>query len=100
PPPTWFPGMTKPGALGTQPLTGDLIREGITGIAGHVAEPYLNATIRPQILFPAYLSGFNLAESFYLAMPYLSWQTVVIGDPLCAPLRRTEISTEDVDARL
>jgi tetratricopeptide (TPR) repeat protein len=24
-------------------------------------------------------------ESYYLAMPYLSWQTVVVGDPLCAP---------------
>jgi tetratricopeptide (TPR) repeat protein len=68
-----------------QSLTGDLIREGVTGVAGHVAEPYLEAAIRPQVLFPAYFSGFNLAESFYLAMPYLSWQTIVIGDPLCSP---------------
>ena len=68
-----------------QSLTGDLIREGATGVAGHVAEPFLDAAVRPQVLFPAYISGFNLAESFYLAMPYLSWQTVVIGDPLCAP---------------
>ncbi|MFN8065233.1 MAG: TIGR03790 family protein [Vicinamibacterales bacterium] len=70
-----------------QSIIGDLIRDGITGVAGHVAEPYLNATIRPDILFPAYLWGFNLAESFYMAMPNLSWQTVVIGDPLCAPFR-------------
>ena len=34
-----------------------------------------------------------LAESFYLAMPYVSWQTVVIGDPLCAPFRKAPIST-------
>jgi uncharacterized protein (TIGR03790 family) len=72
-----------------QSLAGDLIRAGITGVAGHVAEPYLDATIRPEILFPAYASGFNLAESFYLAMPYLSWQTVVVGDPLCTPFPRT-----------
>ena len=72
-----------------QSLAGDLIRAGITGVAGHVAEPYLDATIRPDILFPAYASGFNLAESFYLAMPYLSWQTVVVGDPLCTPFPRT-----------
>ena len=26
----------------------------------------------------------NLAESFYLAMPNVSWQTIVVGDPLCA----------------
>jgi Tfp pilus assembly protein PilF len=64
---------------------GDLVREGITGVSANVAEPLLDAIVRPQILFPAYLSGFNLAESFYLATPYLSWQGIVIGDPLCAP---------------
>jgi uncharacterized protein (TIGR03790 family) len=72
-----------------QSLAGDLIRAGITGVAGHVAEPYLDATIRPEILFPAYASGFNLVESFYLAMPYVSWQTIVVGDPLCTPFPRT-----------
>ena len=71
-----------------QSLAGDLIREGVTGIAAHVAEPYLDATIRPQILFPAYAAGFNLAESYYLAMSSVSWQTVVVGDPLCAPFRQ------------
>jgi uncharacterized protein (TIGR03790 family) len=68
-----------------QSLAGDFIRDGVTGVAGHVSEPYLDATIRPNILFPAYLSGASAVEAFYLAMPYLSWQTVVIGDPLCSP---------------
>jgi uncharacterized protein (TIGR03790 family) len=80
-----------------QSLAGDLIREGVTGVAGHVAEPYLDATIRPNILFPAYLSGFNLAESFYLAMPYVSWQTVIVGDPLCAPFPRKTLQPSDID---
>ena len=40
------------------------------------------------MLFPAYLAGFNLIESFYLAIPHLSWQTIVVGDPLCAPFPR------------
>jgi uncharacterized protein (TIGR03790 family) len=65
-----------------QSLAGDLIRQGVTGVSAHVAEPYLDATIRPDILFPAYLSGFTLGEAFYLAMPSLSWQTVIAGDPL------------------
>ncbi len=86
-----------------QSLTGDLIREGVTGVAGHVAEPYLDAAIRPQILFPAYVSGFNLIESFYLAMPFLSWQTVVLGDPLCAPFPRQagagEVPIPTIDPR-
>lgn len=81
-----------------QSLAGDWIHDGITGIAGHVAEPYLEATIRPHILFPAYLSGFNLIESYYLAMPYLSWQTVVVGDPLCAPFRTVPLTSREIDA--
>lgn len=81
-----------------QSLVGDLIREGITGVAGHVAEPYLDSTIRPDVLFPAYLSGFNLVESFYLAMPALSWQTVVVGDPLCSPFgSRTSRTLSEAD---
>ena len=80
-----------------QSLAGDLIREGVTGVAAHVEEPFLDATIRPDILFPAYVAGFNLAESFYLAMPYLSWQTVVVGDPLCAPFPRQALPPTDID---
>ena len=90
PPADWtFSGPNGgPGFKGSfQSLAGDLIRDGITGTAANVAEPYLDATARPQVLFPAYLAGFNLAESFYLALPYLSWQTVVVGDPLCAPFK-------------
>ena len=81
-----------------QSLAGDLIREGVTGVAAHVEEPYLDASIRPDILFPAYLSGFNLAESFYLAMPSLSWRTVVVGDPLCAPFPRKALQPSEIDA--
>lgn len=99
PPPTWAIGNWRDPRTffegSPQSLTGDLIREGATGVSGHVAEPYLDATIRPQILFPAYASGLNLAESFYLAMPYLSWQNVVIGDPLCAPFRSNNLPEEE-----
>jgi uncharacterized protein (TIGR03790 family) len=87
---TWYGGSP-------QSLTGDLIREGATGVAGHVAEPYLQSTIRPEILFPAYVSGFNLVEAFYLAMPHLSWQTIVVGDPLCAPFPRKVLTRADIE---
>jgi uncharacterized protein (TIGR03790 family) len=62
----------------------DYIAEGASGVSGAVDEPYLAFTTRPNLLFPAYLSGRNLAESFFLAMPALSWQFIVIGDPLCS----------------
>ena len=98
PPASWLPGNDADKFAGTpQSLIGDFIHAGVTGTAGHVDEPYLDGTIRPDILFPAYLSGANLAEAFYAAMPYLSWQTIVIGDPLCAPFRRTPLTELQID---
>jgi uncharacterized protein (TIGR03790 family) len=66
-----------------QTLSADYIHEGASGCSGHVYEPYLAATPHPQYLFPAYFSGRNLAESYYLSIPGLSWQNIVVGDPLC-----------------
>ena len=67
-----------------QTLTADYILEGATGASGHVAEPYLIYTPHPDFLLPAYFSGRNLAESYYLSIPVLSWQNIVVGDPLCS----------------
>jgi len=67
-----------------QTLTADYIHDGATGASGHVYEPYLQFTPRPDILLPAYYHGRNLAESYYLAIPLLSWMNIVIGDPLCS----------------
>ena len=104
PPPAWMPlnlnDQSTWFAGSPQSLTGDLIREGITGAAGQVSEPYLQSAVRPDILFPAYLAGFNLVEAFYLAIPHLSWQTVVIGDPLCAPFARRPLARSDIDGGL
>ena len=95
PPESWVPGA-RPGA-DSESLAADLIREGATGVVANLSEPYLDATARPQIFFPAYLSGFNLAESFYLSVPSLSWQTIVVGDPLCAPFQQTPLRRADID---
>lgn len=101
PPAEWIPtNANDPSQFfggSPQSLIGDLIREGATGVAGQVSEPYLESAVRPDILFPAYLAGFNLIESFYLAIPHLSWQTVVVGDPLCAPFTRQSLSRADID---
>lgn len=72
----WFAGSP-------QTLAVDYIHEGASGCSGHVYEPYLAATPRPEYLLPAYYDGRNLAESYYVAIPGLSWQNIVIGDPLC-----------------
>jgi uncharacterized protein (TIGR03790 family) len=75
-PRTWFAGSP-------QSLAADEIHEGVTGASGHVYEPFLAFTPRPDALIPAYLNGRNLADSYYVAIPGLSWQNVVLGDPLC-----------------
>jgi uncharacterized protein (TIGR03790 family) len=84
PPGSWTFGDPENSFGGSsQSLTADLITDGVTGVSGHVYEPYLQFTPRPQYLLPAYYAGRNLAESFYLAMPALSWMNIVVGDPLC-----------------
>ena len=99
PPVQWTSGDSRDPqrvyAGSSQSLTGDLIRSGVSGAAGYVAEPFGDGAVRPEVLFPAYVAGFNLAEAFYLASPYLSWQTVVIGDPLCSPFAARRPSTDD-----
>jgi uncharacterized protein (TIGR03790 family) len=76
-PEKWFEGAP-------QTLTADYLLEGATGASGHVYEPYLTMTPHPELLLPAYYSGRNLAESYYMAIPRLSWQNIVVGDPLCS----------------
>ena len=102
PPPDWEPSdnwnsRIKSFAGSPQSLVGDLIRDGITGAAANVAEPLVESIVRPEILFPAYVSGFNLVESFYLALPHLSWQSIVIGDPLCRPFTRTPLTAAQIE---
>lgn len=65
-----------------QGLSADLIRDGATAASGNVYEPYLAGCVRPDYLLPAWFEGRTLAESYYLGMPFLSWQGVVLGDPL------------------
>lgn len=72
---------------GGQSVISDLIERGITGVKGYVSEPYTFALAQPHILFDRYVSGFNLAESFYMASPVLKWKDIVIGDPLCRPFK-------------
>ena len=68
-----------------QSQIGDLIRNGITGVKGYTTEPYGTSMAKAAILFDRYTLGYNLAEAFYMASPFMCWKDVVIGDPLCAP---------------
>lgn len=76
--------LTNPNEPG-QSLIGDLIAQGATGAKGYVSEPFADSIARADILFDRYTSGYNLAESFYMASAWCYWKDLVIGDPLCAP---------------
>lgn len=86
PPETWVPGTWDDRSTyfaGTpEALASDWLGSGLTGLGSQVAEPYLDGAFRPATLAEAWARGYTLAETFYLALPYLSWQGVVFGDPL------------------
>jgi uncharacterized protein (TIGR03790 family) len=64
---------------------GPLIARGAAAAFGNVHEPFLQQTHRPDLLIRALLRGTTLAEAAYYALPSLSWQAVLIGDPLYQP---------------
>ncbi|MEW6742470.1 MAG: TIGR03790 family protein [Planctomycetota bacterium] len=65
-----------------QSLIADLIRLGVAAANGHVYEPYLHSVARPHILFRRYAEGFQIGEAYYQSIAFLSWQNVLVCDPL------------------
>lgn len=64
---------------------GPLVARGATAACGNVFEPFLQHTHRPDLLLSALLRGHTLAEAAYFALPSLSWQAILVGDPLYRP---------------
>jgi hypothetical protein len=51
-----------------------------------VGEPYVQAFPPPEIFFALLLDGsYTLVETYFLSLPSLSWQMVLVGDPLYRP---------------
>ena len=69
----------------TRHWVGPLVEKGVTGTIGNITEPYLHLTHHLPILLDELLSGKSLAEAAYTSLPVLSWQAVLIGDPLYKP---------------
>ena len=94
---TWVPGSIAETFVSTggrsfdygteygQSLVADIIRDGASGVKGYVYEPFLSAIAHPNILFDRYTDGYDMAESYYMASEFLSWQDVVVGDPKMCP---------------
>jgi uncharacterized protein (TIGR03790 family) len=69
----------------TEGWCGPLVARGVTATVGNVFEPYLEFSHRPDLLIEALARGDDLVDAAYYALPALSWQSIVIGDPLYQP---------------
>jgi uncharacterized protein (TIGR03790 family) len=68
---------------------GPLVARGVTATFGNVFEPYLQLTLEPHLLVRALAAGKMLGDAACYATPALSWQTIVVGDPLFRPFAVT-----------
>lgn len=71
----------------TEQWCGPLVARGAAATFGNVFEPYLELTLRPDLLLEQLAAGATLGDAAYFATPVLSWQTIVLGDPLYRPFR-------------
>lgn len=69
----------------TSGWTGPFVARGVTATVGNVHEPYLQFTHRPHLLLRALARGATLGEASLYALNALSWQAVLVGDPLYRP---------------
>lgn len=70
---------------GSEGWAGPLVARGATATVGNVFEPYLQMTHAPDLLLRALARGAMLGDAAFYALPTLSWQGIVIGDPLYRP---------------
>lgn len=69
----------------TEYWAGPLLAHGAACTWGAVSEPFLGTTPQVNIVIDRLCRGATFAEATYLALPVLSWQITVVGDPLYRP---------------
>lgn len=73
----------------TENWCGPLVARGATATLGNVHEPYLQLTHRLDVLLEALLAGRTFGDAGYNSTPVLSWQAVLLGDPLYRPFAKS-----------
>ena len=68
---------------------GPLVARGAAATLGNVYEPLLLLTHRPDFFLEALERNWTLGDAAYYATPALSWQEIVVGDPLYRPFERS-----------
>ena len=63
-----------------------LLKDGACATLGPVSEPYVQAFPPPSLFFSLLFNPkLTVAEAYMLSCPYLSWQMVLLADPLYRP---------------
>ena len=63
-----------------------MLKKGVAATIGPVYEPYVQGFPLPELFFAALTEGYmDLGESYLISLPYISWQMVLVGDPLYRP---------------
>ena len=92
----------QPGAIGyhlastecsTLRLNGDFkpwcqetLAHGAAATIGPIGEPYVEAFPPPHLFFALLVNNkLTLGESYLVSLPYISWQMILVGDPLYRP---------------
>jgi len=75
-----------------------LLAKGAAATLGNVYEPYLPLTHNFDIFNARLMAGYTLVEAAYMSVPVLSWQNIVLGDPLYRPFLHLDGSGEKADA--
>ncbi len=84
----------------TNTWVGGLLDQGAAVTIGYVNEPYLEYTVDVGVWYRLMLEkGATFGEAAYAALPALSWQATVIGDPLYRPGGRRLLQLDEELAR-
>ncbi len=72
-----------------------LVDRGAAGTIGNVFEPTLTLTHDFDVIAQAILAGWSFGDAAWCSMPALSWQGIILGDPLYRPLAPREKTDEN-----
>jgi uncharacterized protein (TIGR03790 family) len=73
---------------GSQVWCKRMLERGVAATIGPVNEPFVQAFPLPELFFPLLTEGYlSLGETYLITLPFLSWQMVLIGDPLYQPFK-------------
>lgn len=65
-----------------------MLEKGVVATIGPVYEPYVQGFPLPEIFFGTLIEGYmSLGEAYLVSLPFISWQMVLVGDPMYQPFK-------------